>query len=662
MMGLYFGVGVGGGYAAMENQSDVQLKPVHVYPEWEAAQRDAQPVPLIGDVAEEPLAVRSLRMRKHRYGMADIGDPVVILNSPTIETDLYQPVRFMMREHAIRMNGDCASCHHKSPAAVPEGLDQRQADLMRCQSCHQGVQSVQTVDDRLALKTAYHTKCITCHKETLSETAPSDCRGCHKQKIPSHETLFKVEGDAEAIAPEQMTRLCLECHANAGQEMVKNAHYTWEGAVSKWAVTQKEHAKTGKRINSINNNCISPFGDWAACVKCHAGFGVRDEQGEFDPNPDHIDCLVCHAEDDTYGKSKKGLPEEDVDLAWAAGMIRNPSRAACGACHFKAGGGNGRKGTLYNALTEPDRDLDVHMGGDYNMTCVDCHKGRQHKIPGRHSSVGVDEGIVTCTQCHASQPHAQNPLAKHLDRHTAHVACSTCHVPTYSRAQETRDMWDWRTVGQSDEEIRNEAGNPIYLPDEGTFRWRKNVRPYYDWDNGHTQRYLLGDKLPNLEDKVYLSKNIGAIDDPESKIGPFKRFQGWQPADMKYQYLLVPQNTGEHGIWESKNWQGAIELGMKDVGLPFSGDIKFVETELRFRPRHEVAPKQTALTCVQCHTSALATESTATATCARCHNEKRPAEIKDLVNKGKDRAADYMPWHDLGYEADPIKIGGRFRK
>lgn len=637
------------------------LTPVRMYPEWEAKETDEVVPTAFTDVAHENQAERSIRMRTMDFSMKDMGDAVVTLDSPTLKTDMYKPVRFMMREHSIRMKGDCASCHHKTPAVVPEDMDPRHADLLSCDSCHQGVHSVDVPDDRLTLKAAYHTKCISCHKETLSETAPVDCTGCHKQNIPSHEKLFTLTGNAEDIEPTQMTALCLSCHENAGEEMIRNAHYTWEGAVSEWSVAEKDHAKTGKRINSINNNCISPFGDWAACVKCHAGYGVRDENGDFSHDPKNIDCLVCHAEDDTYGKSKLGLPEEDVDLAWAAGMVRNPSRAACGACHYKAGGGNGRKGTLYNALTAPDRNLDVHMGGTYNMTCVDCHKGRQHKIPGRHSSVGVDEGIVTCTQCHSETPHAENSLARHLDRHTAHVECSTCHIPTYSRAQETRDMWDWRTVGKREEIERNEAGNPIYLPDEGTFRWRKDVRPYYDWDNGHTKRYVMGDVIADLSAKVYLSKNIGSMDDPESKISPFKLFQGFQPADTVHKYLLVPQNTGEDGIWESKDWDGAIKLGMKDAGLTFSGEYTFVETELRFRPRHEVAPKADALSCVQCHSDALASEAKASDTCARCHNESRPAKIKDILAKGKDKPGGYMPWERLGYAVDPIKTGSRFK-
>ena len=40
---------------------------------------------------------------------------------------------------------------------------------------------------------------------------------------------------------------------------------------------------------------------------------------------------------------------------------------------------------------------------------------------------------------------------------------------------------------------------------------------------------------------------------------------------------------------------------MDDVGLPFSGDYDFVETEYVFRTTHMAAPKEKALACTECH-------------------------------------------------------------
>lgn len=648
-----------------------ELVPNHTYLTWEASEDKVKQVDLIERVADETSAERSLRLRRMKLGVKDIKKPTFYLNSPTIITDLYKPVKFMMREHAIRMGNDCAKCHHKTPAEVPPGLKGlRPIETMRCESCHQWASIINSSDERLSLKAAYHQRCIGCHKKKRSDKAPVYCAGCHRRHIPKHEELFTVKGVPDKVEATQMTRLCLDCHPRAGEEMIRSAHYNWGGPVSAWTVTESGVTMTGKGINSVNNQCISPYGDWGQCTTCHAGYGAKEEGRDkwFSKNPEYVDCLICHAEEDTYGKDDYGMPDEDSDLVWVAGLVGSTSRAACGFCHFDSGGGNGRKGQLCLALNHPERTLDVHMGGEFNMTCADCHKGREHKIPGRHSSVGVDEGSVECTDCHTSKPHADNLLAKHLDRHVDHVKCSVCHIPKISREAETRFSWDWRDVGKGDKVINNERGNPIYLPEEGTFKWRHNQKPHYSWDNGFTKRYLVGDKIHDMTSPVIIGRNLGDRNDPDSKIGPFKIFRSWQPADIEYRYLIVPKLSGEDGVWETKKWEGPITAGMKAVGLPFSGKFTFVETELRFRPRHEIAPKEKALTCVQCHSSALNNRKTATDTCRRCHYEDKARDIKYLITKeieyvitkGKGRNLEYMPWKNLGYKIDPIKTEGRF--
>jgi octaheme c-type cytochrome (tetrathionate reductase family) len=644
-------------------EASVKLVPNHIYPQWEADEKKITLVAYIEKVKDEVPVERNLRLKQMNFGVDDITEPTFYLKSSTHSTDVFKPVRFMMREHALRENSDCAYCHHKTPdRPATDEKDARLMETTECEACHQGTAPITSTEDRLSLKAALHQKCIDCHQERGGGKAPIYCGGCHRRNIPEHEKLFTVIGDAEKVTPMQVTRLCLECHEHAGEEMLKSVHFNWGGPVSKWTVTQNNAVSTGKEINAINNNCISPFGDWGHCRKCHVGYGSREAEKGFEKKLENIDCLVCHAEEDTYGKDKFGMPAADVDLVWAAGLVGATSRATCGACHFDAGGGNARKGTLYNALNHPDKSMDVHMGGGFDMRCASCHKGRQHRIPGRHSSIGVDEGIVECTDCHSQTPHAGNPVAKHMDRHVSHIKCATCHVPAIGREQYTRHFWDWRDVGKKgDEIIENEAGKPLYLPDEGTFRWGKSITPLYDWDNGFTKRYLIGDKIKDMQAVVAIGKNLGSRMDPASKIGPFKVFQGWQPADTKYKYLAVPQLTGEQGVWERKEWKIALELGMKDVDLPFSGEFTFVETELRFRPRHEVAPKEQALTCVQCHSSALKDEAETTKTCANCHSKSKEKEVMAILEKGRDKKTDYLAWETLGYTEDPIVSGGRFK-
>lgn len=46
----------------------------------------------------------------------------------------------------------------------------------------------------------------------------------------------------------------------------------------------------------------------------------------------------------------------------------------------------------------------------------------------------------------------------------------------------------------------------------------------------------------------------------------------------------------------------AAEAGMRRIGLPYSGEYDFVETEMYWPVNHQVAPKDQAVSCAECHT------------------------------------------------------------
>ena len=117
----------------------------------------------------------------------------------------------------------------------------------------------------------------------------------------------------------------------------------------------------GKK-NQLNNFCIGIQGNWTGCTSCHAGYGWEDATFDF-AEQTNVDCLVCHADSATYGKSTAGNPAEGVDLVAAAGSVRRPTRQNCGSCHFNGGGGNAVKdGGLDESPYYPDSGLDVHIG------------------------------------------------------------------------------------------------------------------------------------------------------------------------------------------------------------------------------------------------------------------------------------------------------------
>jgi hypothetical protein len=68
---------------------------------------------------------------------------------------------------------------------------------------------------------------------------------------------------------------------------------------------------------------------------------------------------------------------------------------------------------------------------------------------------------------------------------------------------------------------------------------------------------------------------------------------------------VVPHVAGKDdaAYWKSFNWQAAIEAGMQEVGVPFSGKVDFIKTQMYWPITHMVAPAKDALACSECHRS-----------------------------------------------------------
>ncbi len=425
-----------------------------------------------------------------------------------------------------------------------------------------------------------------------------------------HAYLFKSKSFSDGPA---VTRSCLECHPNAGKEVMKTSHWTWLGE----EVVVPGHDKPmriGKR-NLINNFCISIEGNWPKCTSCHAGYGWKDETFDF-ANPENIDCLVCHDQSGGYTKTTNGLPAEGVDLLAAAKSVARPTRDNCGWCHFNGGGGNAVKhGDLDGSLAKPVERIDVHMGRN-DFQCIHCHRTRNHQISGGMISVSVKNTIgVNCTDCHSISPH----LSDRLNEHYSSVACQTCHIPVVATKEPTKIAWDWSTAGKDVKGVDPHR----YLKIKGSFQYARNLIPEYFWFNGNSARYIKGDKIAPQQ-VTHINRPLGDINDPKARIWPFKVHRAKQPYDLKYRYLLVPKTVGQGGYWTDFDWRKALELGSKHSGLDFSGQFGFAETDMFWVLSHMVAPKERALQCADCH-----------------------------GESGR------MDWKTLGYDGDPAFVGGR---
>jgi len=309
-----------------------------------------------------------------------------------------------------------------------------------------------------------------------------------------------------------------------------------------------------------------------------------------------------------------------------------------------------------SSLSQPPPELDAHMG-KYGFLCQDCHVAVQHQIAGACQSIPAREGRVACEDCHTSNPHiGSNILKHHLNEHTKTIACQTCHIPQFARGNPTKIEWDWSQAGQDRPEETDGYGKPRFEKMKGTYVWGKNVTPAYAWDNGKNERYLLGDRI--VDDGVtVLNRPLGDIDDPTAKIAPFKIHKATQISDAVHKYLIVPNLW--KGLWKHYDWDQAAKDGMNSVGLNYSGQYEFVQTSMYWKINHQVALKEMALSCYQCHESSY--------DCLSCHRslsnegrEQMAAVDKELHERAKQTAS--FPFGNLGYRGDPIRYGSRFKK
>ncbi|MEI7811256.1 MAG: tetrathionate reductase family octaheme c-type cytochrome [Ignavibacteria bacterium] len=407
-------------------------------------------------------------------------------------------------------------------------------------------------------------------------------------------------------SPQEITEACVSCHNQRHTEVMHSNHWSWE---RKEYVEGKGIVYIGKK-NALNNFCIGVQGNEQSCAKCHVGFGMKGK--EFDPADwKNIDCLICHDNSETYAKASEmgGAPDPKLDLNYIAGHVGRPKRSNCGVCHFFGGGGNNVKhGDLEKSMFEPAKDIDVHMGTDAsNLQCVDCHITEKHNIAGKlYSLSSMDHNRVTCEQCHTDTPHE----SEILNEHTIKVACQTCHISTYAKVNATKLKWDWSAAGKlrngKPYEEDDKDGNHLYLSIKGAFEWGKNIKPEYAWFNGRASHYLLGDKVEDTSKPLIMNPLYGSYNDAESKIIPLKVHRSKQPFDPVNKILIQPKLyasvQGEGAFWKDFDWVKASKAGMKDVNLPFSGKVSFIQTEMNWPVNHMVSTKENAVKCNECHT------------------------------------------------------------
>ncbi|MFH1746183.1 MAG: tetrathionate reductase family octaheme c-type cytochrome [Planctomycetota bacterium] len=450
-----------------------------------------------------------------------------------------------------------------------------------------------------------------------------DCSDDSAPEMTLHEKIFvNILGKTEFDG----TATCVACHSDHALDLLESAHWNWQGPVTN--IAGLEGTTHGKR-DLINNLCLAIPSNEGRCTQCHPSYNWKSNTPEsFFDEIDNIDCFICHDTTGTYKKHPSadgggGPPALMIDgvltvvepaaLTDIAFNIGTPTRANCLSCHASAGGGdNVKHGDLSTDLINATVDQDVHMGGlDYD--CQDCHTVAGHLISGA-TMLHSDEGEVACTDCHsATLPHS-GLFASLLNPHVDRVACQTCHIPTFSRTQATITEWYWDEAGSDTAPNPLQFGKDTYSKKKGRFVWDMDVAPVYMWYDGMWEHKIIGVNDTYVEagtvaDPVVIAAPTATSADTDAKVYPFKKLIGRQPADLTNKRLLVPHlfgtGPGPNPYWVSYDWGLAVAEGAAYAGQPWSGDWVadggFANTVNYLAINHEVAPKEEALDCYDCH-------------------------------------------------------------
>lgn len=458
-------------------------------------------------------------------------------------------------------------------------------------------------------------------------------------------TAAPAGGDGTAV-----TAACLTCHPDEGADVFAGSHWNWT-APTPGLVNDDGSPRAGTfgKKNLINNFCIATDSNEGRCIECHAGYGDPATQRAAYQIPgvtqDRIDCLICHADLSLgYKKAQTRFGVADVVysscaatctstevcivpvgeatpacvpafsaadgrhlakisavLLASAQTVRMPGRDNCGRCHFNAGGGdNVKMADLASSLTDPTRDMDVHMGsvvsGGLGYTCAECHEAGGHAFKGSGVSVGmVEEAPLACADCHsaagaAGAPHATSASAGSIALH-GRLACQTCHIAEFSRVIATKMDWRWGLAGFKDCKFpvtsEDEAawgdidtdGNgyadtfpaatcaaPAASPSvrwtgaDGRhyeYDWRKgvffketNVLPTYRFYGDEGTHLAVGDGFDPGAGLITMAAPYTAAEG--AVLSPFKRMTGDQPAMDDGSFIPVPRLFGLYGLWGNK--------------------------------------------------------------------------------------------------------------
>jgi hypothetical protein len=300
---------------------------------------------------------------------------------------------------------------------------------------------------------------------------------------------------------------------------------------------------------------------------------IEDAQGNFQYGPDEASMSISILE--------------------AARTVHLPTKVTCLRCHAYAGGGDGvKRGDLSSVSADPGITSDFHMSSlGANKKCRDCHQFQNHKVQGRGLDLRPNDRpeMLTCTSggCHVTQPHSSGTY----NRHTARLACQTCHIPKYAKDVGTEVQRDWNTPLWSGGPLGGQGG---YKPGE---THGSDLIPTYKWFDGTSNVYVLGQTAQQDANGDYvLADPNGFVDTANAMIYPMKVHRS-NTALHDATGQLIPHSTFKYFV--TGDMAQAVQDGMDYAGL--TGAWSMVNVINYQTINHGVEPKTNALYCGRCH-------------------------------------------------------------
>lgn len=422
--------------------------------------------------------------------------------------------------------------------------------------------------------------------------------------------LLKNHGDSprpgaaahKSIQQWNGTSTCIACHAQESRHVFDSSHYQWLG---KTPYMTNGPDLQGKLDLGVNSYCINTTGNWNGCGACHVGLGLRPQPVATADQLANIDCLICHQQE--YKRIKVNdvfVGDESkmtISMLQAAQTVHLPTRVTCLQCHAKGGGGdNYKRGDMALAHGNTgDRNFDVHMAvSAANLSCQQCHITREHKMAGRGSDLRPTDldVVMRCSQCHNNGHGVWQHNNRDIDNHLARVSCQACHIPTYAKnasdtsADERTEIHrDWLTPHPT----ASGAIHPMVT-------MAGNLVPKYAWWNGLSSSYLLFDQalIDPQTGKIPTSRPHGAVDEPQSKLFPFKYKTALQPlATVKNQLIALDTSV----YFSTGDADAAVRSGLNNMNYAADTAYDWVETDTMQLISHEISPAARALRCNDCH-------------------------------------------------------------